>query len=978
MKHLYLILLICLYVCPILAQETEKIQINYDISVELFPDSKTLKGDIDIAVKNKGTFSIDTIFLLLYPNAYSSPNTEFGKQLLRQGREDFYFANADDRGYIKNLHFTLKGRKLTHHFYRGKADIAYLLLRDPLQPGDSIVISSPFEVKIPTLFSRMGHVGETFQISQWFPKLAPLTDSRQGLYSYLDMGEFYYNYADYAVHITLPSHYIVAATGILHTEKEKEWYRHLSEDYNAQCPYSSPTKTLFFTAHQVVDFAWFTSPDFSLKYSTINIDGKQVTCRVFYDSEDDSVWADALKYTERALKDFSAWVGPYLYPQMSIVGASLKAGSGMEYPMVCLIGKVNSSYTLDEVIAHEIAHNWFYGMIATDERKYPFLDEGLTTALEMRYMKKYYPQKSIQNRPIEIYPYTYEDYYYWARLKQNFPLSTLRKNRETSDFSYYMLNYQMVPGALEFLRYYAGTSQWDAMFHNLYKEEHFQHLKPEELKSHFKNSFQFKTDWLFEDYFTGEKTYDYTFVEVNTAGDSISCVIKNGSGLMAPLILQQYVRDSVVWEKKISAFANEKSLTVPYIAGADSLSIYTGSMFIGYSDKRSYDLKKKELVEKELTIGFLFGYEPPERSSVFLAPIVGFNAYDGIMAGIGFYNISLPAHALEFQLLPLYGFRSHELAGILDMSYDFYSKRPNLNRLRISLNMQRFHSSHNEVHDFRNSYVKISPSIGYRLKQNAVSYGTTTLKVGLDYIWQHIGIRYDYPPGQHGWATRDYTVYHASIKHENTHPIRPYEFKLSFQNLGQSWRTSLELASSYKFLPRARVGMRVFTGLAQSGGGENGPLLLFYTSGATSRTSLDYSYDNFLLGRTEQNGMLAQQVYERDVSFPLPVIYPLGERVIGGNIYVRYDLGFIGIEPYFYLSSGNKSLNTGNYLYTSGCRISLADDIIHINFPFSSSDALREAMNLQGHEQYYERITFSVDFRQMLPKNLFQRIFSVE
>ncbi len=971
---IYLYILICLSLCRFsYAQERTSAPIQYDIQVELIPNDKLLKGTVDIYF-TYDSVRYDTLFIQLYPNAYSEPLTALGEQLLQQGKDQFYFAEAEERGWIKGLDFHINGTRVKHHFYHGNKDIAYIYIGMAMQQGEQIHISTPFTVKIPSLFSRMGYEDRTFHISQWFPKLMRQDSAQSTIYPYLDMGEYYGTYADYAVDITVPSEYKVAATGMLQSSVEKKWYRQLSRDSSTINPYSEAEKTLHYEAHLVQDFAWFTSPEFTVKYDTIHIQDNTVECWVFHHFSEISAWDESMKYCKRALKQFSRWVGPYKYPQMTIVGAGLQSGAGMEYPMLCLIATENSPRLLDQVIAHEIGHNWFYGMIASNERKNPFMDEGLTSQLEVRYMKKYYVQ---ENLPEEAgYHYPIDAYYYWNRLQKNFSPGIHARSTAVVEFNYYLLNYRMMPNALEFLRYYAGNEQWNAMMHSLYKKYLYRHLSPAEFAEHLRNSLDFSTDWFIAEYMSGEKAYAYVFTEVERRGDSIYCTIQNNSGLMAPLILQQHKGDSLVWEDRIPAFANRRAIAIPAISSADSLSIYTAELYTAYTADRSVNLQEGKIIDRDAAFRFLLGYEPPEKNSMFISPAFAYNKYDGFMLGIALYNYTMPDHRLQYQVLPYFGLKGHDVSGLFELSYDIYSRKHNLNRLRLNLKGRRFHSSHNEHYGFRNTYLKLSPSVEYRFKENYVNYNSTRLGLAYTYVRKHQGIGTNYLEKKYRWFNSDYSFLSLNISRENTHPIHPFKIVLSGDLVERNWRTSLELRGAYRFSQRIKAGIRVFTGLADAAYSDL-PSTLFYVSNGTGFSSLDYGYDAFLLGRSERKGTLSQQVFTRGVSFPLPVIYPLGKKVLGGNITMRYDFGFVGIEPYLYFTSTDKDISDASLFYALGARITLAYDIIHLNFPISTSTELQEAMELQGHKRYWERITFSLDLSQMLPSKLFGELFSV-
>ncbi len=106
------------------------------------------------------------------------------------------------------------------------------------------------------------------------------------------------------------------------------------------------------------------------------------------------LWNEAVKYVTRSIEFYSQNVGEYPWPQATAVHSALSAGAGMEYPMITVIGDASSAKDLDDVITHEVGHNWFYGILASNEREHPYMDEGINTYYENRYLQKYYKSEN--------------------------------------------------------------------------------------------------------------------------------------------------------------------------------------------------------------------------------------------------------------------------------------------------------------------------------------------------------------------------------------------------------------------------------------------------------------------------------------------------------------------------------------------------------------------------------------------------------
>jgi hypothetical protein len=221
-------------------------QVNYKINVTLNDADNTLDGTINIDYSNNSPDTLTYIWFHLWPNAYKNDNTAFSDQLLENGRTDFYFSDNDKRGYINRLNFKVNGLTARLDDHPQYIDIVKLVLPVSLLPGQTINITSPFHVKLPYNFSRGGYVGKSYNITQWYPK--PAVYDRKGWHPipYLDQGEFYSEFGNFDVQITLPKNYVVAATGELQNDDELKWLLKKSKEdiISPQKKYTEPPQKI--------------------------------------------------------------------------------------------------------------------------------------------------------------------------------------------------------------------------------------------------------------------------------------------------------------------------------------------------------------------------------------------------------------------------------------------------------------------------------------------------------------------------------------------------------------------------------------------------------------------------------------------------------------------------------------------------------------------------------------------------------------
>ena len=375
-------------------QEYFQQKVDYNIDVLILDEIKEVVGHFEMTYTNNSDQSLSYLIMHVWPNAYGNKDSEFARQREDSGQRDFYFAELNELGGFRSCQFSHNDQELKYSSYSEQVDIIKLELPSVLEAGASIVINGSFQLDVPDGFSRLGKQATAFQLTQWYPKPAVFDNEGWHPMPYLDMGEFYSEFGDYQVTITCPSEYVVAATGQLMTEEELSAYKNMAAD-GSPYPSKGGVKTLTYEAKNVHDFGMFLDSDFRIAHEVAEVpSGRKIDCWGYY-HEGGEAWSQAAQYVKRTVEFMSERVGEYPYPHASAVEGLIKAGGGMEYPMVTIIDPMKDAKGLDNVVSHEVIHNWFYGILASNERDNPWMDEGMTSYYESRYMRKHYVEHGI-------------------------------------------------------------------------------------------------------------------------------------------------------------------------------------------------------------------------------------------------------------------------------------------------------------------------------------------------------------------------------------------------------------------------------------------------------------------------------------------------------------------------------------------------------------------------------------------------------
>ncbi len=354
---------------------------SYDIEVSLDTEAKTLTGQERVTYVNTTETPITDAVLHLYLNAFRDDHSSIFMQESGPLHRGFSL-NVEFPGSIKITDIRLEnGTPLPLELIADET-LGRVELPAPIAPGKSFTLDIEFVAQLPQVFARTGFYEDFFMVGQWFPKLGVWQDDGWNAYPFHANAEFFADFGNYDVRITLPEEYITAATGLP-----------VSSEINGD-----GTQTVQYQAKGVIDFAWSASPHFKQVTRTVN--GIEVV--YVYLPERDFTVDRVLHAADAAITNFGDWYGAYPYPRLTIVDVPDEAGGagGMEYPMLIAAGLQDITglgitsgqfdRLLEAVTIHEIGHEWWYAVVAFNEAEEPWLDEGFTDYSTLRLMDKVY------------------------------------------------------------------------------------------------------------------------------------------------------------------------------------------------------------------------------------------------------------------------------------------------------------------------------------------------------------------------------------------------------------------------------------------------------------------------------------------------------------------------------------------------------------------------------------------------------------
>lgn len=1015
-------------------------EVNYNIQVKLDDVNNFLRATESISYTNHSPDTLQFIWFHLWPNAYKNNNTAFAKQKVENGAVDFYFSKEEDRGYIDSLNFEVDGESVKLLYDSANIDIAKIWLNKPLAPGAQIKITTPFRIKIPKTFSRMGHAGQQYQISQWYPK--PAVYDRKGWHPipYLDQGEFYSEFGQFDVFITLPKNYVMDATGVLLNEEEQKWLKikeaasrkklgiEITDEQislaakDSAGGFSFPAsstemKTLHYHADDVHDFAWFADKRYLIVHDVVTLaSGKKVETAVLFTEDHASIWKHAINYIDSAVYYYSKWIGDYPYPHATAVDGALVAGGGMEYPMITVIGGVGNS--LDEVIAHEVGHNWFYGILGFNEREHPWMDEGINSFYEARYTDRNLKSgNTIAPKFLGLGGLTNLKLKHLTYLVLSRPHNDQPAGINSTLFTqmnYGAIVYSKVPVMMNHLSSSMGQEKFDETMHTFFNEWKFKHVYPEDMKNVFEKSSPMYFDWFFDQYLNTTDHLDFKLMNAKDTmhiGSSVyyKVKVKNAGEVKAPysitalkdnqpVITKWYGGMMGKWET-LFPFGNYDELVIDYKIETPEFNAHNNQLKMHGILRHTEKLKLQPIVS----------IENPKRTQLFFSPIAGWNAYDKGMVGLAFYNSFIPSRNFQYQLAPMYSFNTKQMTGIGRLQYFVYPKNGFVKNICLSTTGSLFHYDTlgvdtvdlyhglNHYHaDISFKYRRHSLRLDFLLKNKSPrSVVKKWLTLRGIYLHKEIFIPiYGNVPGYDNWVVlRSFNIGIQNILYselkfsfEKQQAINPFSFYLKTELISpyvnyNVWLYGYRLTDGLNFNAEFNyrinykkkndgLGIRFYTDYSPLSSHISGfDPHLTVTSGSD-----DYAFDEVFLARSESTGFLSHQMMMNRGGMKFSnaqLITPIGS---GGNfsaalnltstlflplpIFAFVDFGYLGTSINFYKP----------FQYDGGIGIKIIPDICTVYLTLVSSPEIKlNAFTVPEYDKWYKRYFFTLNFSRIVP-----------
>jgi hypothetical protein len=525
-------------------------QADHSIQATLDTKTNTITGSETITYFNNSPDTLNYIWLQLEQNTNRADSIRS-----REGR------SARDDGYtgVTITKLEVDGIEATWHDY---ATVAKVILGDPLLPDQKITLAIDWSFSISLKASlRMGYddayeAGPVWELAQWFPTPCVYDDVHGwNTLPYIGRGEFYTNFGNYDVELTVPANHVVLASGELMNPKEvlsSVEQKRLIEAMHSESTIqirsedelvkeSKDVKTWKYTGKQIRTFAWATSASFiwdaaSVEIKTLEGSTRRVLCQVGYPVEEAEVWDEGVEYLRHSIQYYSKTLYPYPWPQMSM--ARGKAG-GMEYPMIVFC-RGGSHESLFNVTDHEVGHNWFPMIVNTDERMHAWMDEGFNTFVNHYSLESFYGER--EHKP-DVSKYIASKFMNDLKA-MNTPPDLLRSRRH--------LSYRKPGYGLRFLREeILGEERFDEAWSDYIHRWAFKSPRPADFYRTMQDSGGMDLQWFFRGFFEEPMQLDQGIANVKQNNGNVLVTFENREDWVCPVEVQITCVDGTVHDYKL-------------------------------------------------------------------------------------------------------------------------------------------------------------------------------------------------------------------------------------------------------------------------------------------------------------------------------------------------------------------------------------------------------------------------------------------
>lgn len=510
---------------------------SYEMDIDMNVTNHQFTGHQKLVYTNNSPDTLTSVFYHLYYNAFQPGSMMDVRSRTIEDpdprvEDRISKLSESEMGYHKIKSLKRDGKSIS---YNVVGTILEVKLDKPILPGKKTTFEMDFESQVPVQIRRTGRdnsEGVDYSMTQWYPKMCEYDKEGWASNPYIGR-EFHGVWGDFDVKITIDKEYILGGTGYVQNPQE------VAHGYENKAKKLTPTTgdklTWHFNAPQVHDFAWAADPNFT--HDQVALDNGTIVHFIYMKDTLVDNWKDLQPITKKGFEFINANFGKYPYKQYSVIQGG---DGGMEYPMCTLITAHGSFSGLVSVTMHEAIHSWYQGVLATNEAKYSWMDEGFCTFAQYKTLDYLYEKNSLN--PLSR---NYMGYIRLAQTDKEEPLTT-HADFYKRNMVYGSNSYSKGAVFLMQLGYIVGEPTLMRGMNRYYNEWMYKHPTPIDFKRIMEKESGLELDWYFEQFVETTNTIDYSISEVTAKDAKTEITLERIGDIPMPLDIVIKTKDGTL------------------------------------------------------------------------------------------------------------------------------------------------------------------------------------------------------------------------------------------------------------------------------------------------------------------------------------------------------------------------------------------------------------------------------------------------
>lgn len=897
--------------------QTNDIKINAVLNIE--------SNEVNIEQKTVFYNNTDSILKAVYfhnwPNAYKDKKTPLAKRFVENYSKSFQFTSEKNRG-ASIIHSILVNNKSSiFEISTTNPDYLKVALNNLLKPGDSVIISANYTVKLPnSKFTNYGFDKNEYNLRYWY--LSPaIFDGSWQLHNNLDLDDLYIDYTNYQINFSIPTNYIL--TSDLN-----------SKNYNLSSGkiYSLDGKNRLEIAINISKISQFKT-----------IDSKPIKIITNLGTSDISNEFQK-ELVNRELLFIENYLGKLPLQKLLITQAEYNKNPVYGFNQLpSFIAPHSAVFEWDIKMFKTLTHKYISNLFLFNQRKDSWFADGLQIYLMMKYVEKFYPTTTaIGNlskvwgiKGLNLAKVRFNDkylYVYQFAARKNVDQALTTAADSLSVFNKKIINKYKAGLGLKYLNKFIGDTAFLDALHQFSKNYAYKKTSSNNFLSEIhteKNILWFKTTYLKTD-----KKIDYTLSKIHQKNDSLLITIRNERAFNTPVELYGIEDTLVKFKKWITDVDSVKTVRIAK-NGFKKLALNYENSFPEIDLKNNWKNVQKKILNRPLQIRFLKDIENPFYNQLFYIPLIKYNYYDGAILGMALSNKTILDKKFTYKFTPSYSTTSKSLSGTYYAKYEYLPEDKKINKFEMGVFGSRFHYDKNLSYSIFNPYALLD----FRRK-NLRDISNKVLVVSYTAV-----NRQKSPTLNQNPETLKYDVLNLNFGYSSPGIIEDIRFGTGVQISNQF--SKVNLTAHYRRLTDAnrQLDFRIFAGAFL----KNNTTSTFFNFALDRPT--DYLFQYEYLGRSETSGFLSQQIVISEGGFKsdLPVSFA-NQWLTTAN--VSYGI-WRWLEVYGDIGLIKNRNQQAYFAHESGIRLNFIQDILEIYFPIHSNLGLEI-----NQENYASKIRF--------------------